>query len=69
MALGITPVLNISNKNNNSIEYMHFYKNIIDDLPNPNICDLKEKLDKILEKYLYKYIESYPVDTPENPIY
>ena len=37
---------------------MYSYKNIIDDTP-PNICDLNEKLDQILEKYLYKYIESY----------
>jgi hypothetical protein len=47
---------------------MYSYKNIIDDSPNPNICDLNEKLDEILEKYLYKYIESYPRDTHENPI-
>jgi len=38
---------------------MYSYKNI-NDKPNPNICDLQKKLDEILEKYLYKYIESYP---------
>jgi hypothetical protein len=38
---------------------MYSYRNIIHNPP-PNICDLKEKLDEMLEKYLYKYIESYP---------
>jgi hypothetical protein len=57
MALGII-FKNISNKNNNSIEYMHFYKQVTlnDDFPND---DFKKKLDEILEIYLYKYIESY----------
>jgi len=43
---------------------MYFYKQgiplktpPIDDSPND---DLQKKLDEILEKYLYKYIESYP---------
>ena len=38
---------------------MYSYKNIIDDLPNPNIYNLNKKLDEMLEKYLYKYIEFY----------
>ena len=47
---------------------MYSYKNI-NDKPNPNICDLQKKLDEILEKYLYKYIESYqgtPLKTPNH---
>ena len=36
----------------------------IDDLP---IDDFEKKLDEILEKYLYKYIESYQGTPLENP--
>lgn len=36
----------------------------IDDSP---IDDFDKKLDEILEKYLYKYIESYDGYTPLNP--
>ena len=36
---------------------MYSYRNIIH---NPPIDDFDKKLDEILEKYLYRYIEYYP---------
>jgi len=45
---------------------MYCYRNIIHNPP-PNICDFEKKLDEMLEKYLYKYIESYQGTPLENP--